>query len=63
MHAACTKDLYFVSDMWLQVATDTTGFYDGCDEWAMKVPCVEPFVVASLCVPLRRLQGDNPITP
>ncbi len=55
MHAACTKDLYFVSDMWLRVATDTTGFYDGCDEWAMKVPCVEPFEVASLCVPLRRL--------
>jgi hypothetical protein len=39
-HMHCRKDVFNEHNMWIKVAGDYDGFYDGCDEYAMKVRVV-----------------------
>ena len=41
-HLHCRKDVYQHAGIWLRVFSDYDGFYDGCDEWAMKVRLAAP---------------------
>ena len=58
-HLHCRKDVYQHAGIWLRVFSDYDGFYDGCDEWAMKVRLAAPVFPLLSCWTYPTRPGGN----